>query len=243
MTIAGAGCGAGFGGAAETTARSILGSSYYLAELRSDACLAFAGSVVSAWGDFSGGSYGVSQGTGSKRPAYNTCQNPAGRPALTFDVAAAQVLRSASFTLDQPFTVFIAIRSRKHATTNRVFFDGYTASSTTMYTASSTGAVSLRSYSGVASVAHADNTWTLVRGVFNSSATQSKIAIATGLPTAGSNTGANAAGGYSVGGQPTGTYTGDCDISHVVLALGDLYVSAVDKWNALTTYMRAWNGV
>ena len=155
------------------------------------------GDPVGCWRDKSGNGYHVTQTDGTAKPLrQNSAQN--GRMAINFDGINDRLIRSSTFTLAQPFSVFIVLNNYSIVTAP-VFIDSYDNVQCVIYNGSSfdnSGFLNLTAGASL-SVKIASPTFpALIYAVFNGSS--SKINI-NNNSIANGNAGTNSLTGISLG--------------------------------------------
>lgn len=131
------------------------------------------GTGVSSWLDRSGNGRTLSQGTGSKQPAFGST-GPNGLPGLTFD-GVDDLLATGSFTLNQPETVYMIVKQVTW-TNDDYFVDGNTNNGLVIY--QDTATPRINQYAGAVGGTNSNlavNTWGVVCAVFNNASSLSRV--------------------------------------------------------------------
>ncbi len=168
------------------------------------------GSDVVDWGDVSGNSRDLVQGTGANRPTYQS------DGSILFN-GTDEWLATGTFTLNQPFTV-IFVGKQITWTSNDIIFDGFTYQSAML----AQGGVSPQVFPFAGSVGAVNGNWALdttavIQTVFNGA---SSLTSVNGTDVAASVGAQNAAGfTLGAGGAGTGNFS-NVQIWEVVILAG-----------------------
>jgi len=163
----------------------------------------------SSWADASNNSRPLLQGTAANRPTVNSSG------ALVFTNAASNTM-SATFTLAQPFTVYIAF-SAQSWTSGRFIFDGKTAATQLTQTGSTPGLAFNAGSALATSTTLALNQNGVVCCVANGASSVYQVGGGASAVTTTGNAGANAAGGFTLGSSRTPANSSNITVYEVLI--------------------------
>lgn len=188
------------------------------------------GDPVGTWVDSSGNGRDLTQATAGKKPTYKTAIVN-GLAVVRFD-GVDDAMHTAAFTLNQPLHYFLAVKLVTDPGGTDCYFDGNTADSVLLYNAATIGTV--RMYAGSAGPTKTSVTWTNFRVLsakYNGASSELSI---DGDTAATGNTGAQNAGGVTLGARQTDSAGANADIAEVLVYPSAL--STPDK-DAVETYL------